>query len=858
MLSHDRLRPTSAALGGWLVALAVLLGGCSEPRPEQIRAGGVTAFRVTRLGPHAPSRQLDARPGDWVLRSRVAQVVIGGLARSPEERGAVLSFRRGSASAEESELRVAPSVLVGSRRVRVLVTELYALERGGRPVVRLVGDVQSARGDKYQYARELTLSARESVVGIGSTLVRLEGEREVRLGARIEWGGRDPFVGGIGELTDESPHEVPFLGVESDESGIAFAERDAATRVTAHFDRHGSTRFLERTEAFGATKTLRARGVARDRALLVVAPRGLGEAVRRLGWFRGAHYPEAVVRFSYEPPHAYAHVTSHDGRPIIDVRPGDAGIAVVPLAEMGSAAGRDYVAVGAARGHADSEPSSLREGAIARVDIPRGGRVRVVVLDGQTGTALPSRARFIPVTRGIAVDLGPDWSAAGARDAVVMHDGEALVPLVPGRYRVLVTHGPEWSSYEETVDVTETFRPDVRASLRHVVDPGDYVPCDLHVHQAPSPDSQVSLEDRVASLVAEGIVFAVPTDHNHVTDYGPASASFGFDSSTFMTVPGVEATTADPAFGHFNAYPATPIPSAPGEGAPVWSKTTPSALFAAMRALSPTAVVQVNHPRLEGGIGFFDASGYDPATGRATGEYSDDFDALEIWNGFDLARASAFDRVFGDYLLMVARGVHVTAVGNSDSHEIRYEWPGYPRTYVRARERTEAAVVEGIRGGHAFVTSGPFLDVRVDEAGPGDLAHAAGGSVEVRVHVECAPFMRVDHLEVWMNAAKAIDVPLVANPEPRRRERASDPPRATRYDVRVALPVSADTAIVVLVRGERTLDDYFGRAMIPPLAVANPIWIDADGDGVGPVDPRPSRLAVGVDASVPRDGAPRD
>jgi len=190
---------------------------------------------------------------------------------------------------------------------------------------------------------------------------------------------------------------------------------------------------------------------------------------------------------------------------------------------------------------------------------------------------------------------------------------------VPGRYRVIVTRGPEWTMHDETVDVSATFRPEVRATLSHVVDPGQWVASDFHVHSAPSYDSQVTLEDRLTCFAAEGIRFATPTDHNYVTDYGPAIEERGI--ADFGTVTGVEVTTENPRYGHFNAFPFPVDTDAPGNGAPEYSSTPPAELFASLHAVGPDTLVQVNHPHLEGDIGYFDTMGFDPRTGAATGPF---------------------------------------------------------------------------------------------------------------------------------------------------------------------------------------------------------------------------------------------
>ena len=50
------------------------------------------------------------------------------------------------------------------------------------------------------------------------------------------------------------------------------------------------------------------------------------------------------------------------------------------------------------------------------------------------------------------------------------------------------------------------------------VDTGDYIGADLHLHSGGSLDSSMSTEDRILSSVAEGLEYAVSTDHNFIVD----------------------------------------------------------------------------------------------------------------------------------------------------------------------------------------------------------------------------------------------------------------------------------------------------------------------------------------------------
>jgi len=63
-----------------------------------------------------------------------------------------------------------------------------------------------------------------------------------------------------------------------------------------------------------------------------------------------------------------------------------------------------------------------------------------------------------------------------------------------------------------------------------------------------------------------------------------------------------------------------------------------------------------------------------------------------------------------------------------------------------------------------------------------------------------------------------------------------------RFETTLDFPIARDGYVVVLVRGEQTMDTAFGRAGIPPIAFTNPIWLDVGGDGIAPDpgDPQPS------------------
>jgi hypothetical protein len=424
--------------------------------------------------------------------------------------------------------------------------------------------------------------------------------------------------------------------------------------------------------------------------------------------------------------------------------------------------------------------------------------------------------------------LGPRHSAGGAGTIVVAASGRGEVTVPPGRYELLFSHGPEWSIARARVVVTPTLRGEASVRLAHVVPMSDWTACDLHVHARPSGDSVVSIEDRVASLVAEGIEFATPTEHNVVGDYTagvsalPAAASVAQGGPGLAWVPGVEVTTdrAERPLGHFNVYPFLRDPRAP-DGAPLPYLEAPRQIFRAARANNPDAVIQVNHPRMAPDIGYFDRVRLDPARNVAASSlYDPGYDAIEVFSGYSLGASAEREQVLRDWLALLTTGARYVGTASSDSHEVAYHGAGYPRTYVYtpgAGDRAPApeVVLHALRAGRAFGTSGPMLFASVDGAMPGDTVRISGPAVSLRVKVMAAPWVDVDRVEVYRDGARAVSLSVPPSKE------------VLRLDRLVEVPVPGARSYVVLVaRGDRPMDAVLPYRDARPFAFTNPIWIE--------------------------------
>nr|MBA3542030.1 PHP domain-containing protein [Deltaproteobacteria bacterium] len=365
-----------------------------------------------------------------------------------------------------------------------------------------------------------------------------------------------------------------------------------------------------------------------------------------------------------------------------------------------------------------------------------------------------------------------------------------------GSYRIYASRGTEWSVASEAV--TGTANVNLTFRLSHVNPAPGYYGADWHVHQVGSPDSPVLADDRVRSAVSAGIEMFAVTDHDYVGDLQPVVQQLGLERF-LRVIPGMEVTPF--AYGHFNTWPLTPDSASANRGAIDWARgmdgfaMTPGEVFASMRERGGK-MVQVNHPR---GSGF---SEFQAAFSRANVKYdyaghtifgdwenasvppdflrlpgvslwSDQFNGLEIWNGFlmkdsnadGLRENASLDLVMRDWLSMLSLGFYVTPAGNSDSHTSTKDPIGMPRTYVRVADDSADALASGTAvdaviatqtgannaARDIVVTNGPMLAVTVGgQPALGRVVPGAGG-VTIQVVITSPDWAEIDTLEVFAN-----------------------------------------------------------------------------------------------------------
>ncbi len=485
----------------------------------------------------------------------------------------------------------------------------------------------------------------------------------------------------------------------------------------------------------------------------------------------------------------------------------------------------------------------------------RGENVHFIVVDDETDALLPARVELTDLAGkprplmfsndNVGVMLGRD--AFGQLGSIGLLTGDGEARIAPGTYDFTFQRGIEYDVERVRATVPASGIAEIRVRLRRAFATTGWAGGDFHVHQAPSNDSDVPAQDRVVSMVIEGVEIVAASDHNEHFDLAGAIAQLGMNAHIF----GISGNEITLNAGHWNIYPVNFDAMMPRGGGPDvnldWDVATALATF---RAVAPgDSIVQLNHPRLAPPLGYFEVAGWNPATGTvARPPLIVDYDAIEILNGIE-AKRDDNERILVDWLALMERGHVLTPMGNSDTHKIALAKSGLPRTYLRVpddrpSELTYEVIRDAIRNRHALATSGPWLEVAINgSAGMGDTIDLpAGVGVELKLHVAGANFVPVDRIRVYANGVQVVGtfagkVLPIAVPSSINH---------LRYDDTVMLPPpSVDTFYVIVVDAQSPLPrELAGRLDRDTFsyAVSSPLFVNVGGDGFMFPKPRLSPL----------------
>ncbi len=294
-----------------------------------------------------------------------------------------------------------------------------------------------------------------------------------------------------------------------------------------------------------------------------------------------------------------------------------------------------------------------------------------------------------------AFTIGRAWSTPPYRSGPIGAGlwsvllGPYKVAMAGLDYRIEITFDPGLADHAVPPTAPGWDRPEIAPPA----EPG-WVRADLHSHTVFSDGDSWPVETMAAAWTAGLDVIGI-TDHNSAISAADAAGNL---TGGPLLIPGVETTTYG---GHWNAWAA---PGTPGHRWYDFREPTGPATEAAMAAaVADGAFVSINHPR--------------PLSPAWLYPEVTSFHAVEVWNG-DWDKLNPIALAYWEALLR--RGVHVVAIGGSDTHRLRtphrprFGIPdarfGTPTTFIRtgAGPPTVASVLAALRRGDCFISESPI------------------------------------------------------------------------------------------------------------------------------------------------------
>jgi len=464
----------------------------------------------------------------------------------------------------------------------------------------------------------------------------------------------------------------------------------------------------------------------------------------------------------------------------------------------------------------------------------------------EKGHPIPCKVQF----KGLGETPNPNWGPPSApvwvANLVYTADGTFNVPISPGEYEVIISRGPEYDVVRMPLKVvrpsdgTQVLVP-LTAKLRRSVHSPGWISTDFHSHSSPSGDNTSDQLGRVYNLLAEHIEFAPCTEHNRLDSYTPHLKRLKAEK-LMGTCVGIELTEQPLPLNHQN--PLVLKPRTQDNGAPL-TDLSPEVQIRRLYEWDDKAekLVQQNHPDI--GWLFFDKDG----DGKPDGGYKEGFGYMHVIEVHPIHQVLSLEphrlavdpkgkkllhnSTIFNWLQLLNQGYRIPGVVNTDAH-YNFHGSGGLRNWVRCDTETPGdidplEIVRQSKKGRIIMSSGPYMEVRLNGALPGDDLALPKGNGTLHVRVQCPNWFDIDRVQVLVNG----------RPDPKLNFTRKDHPQlfgtgVVKFDQKLDLALQKDAHVIVVAVGE---ESTLGEVMGPswgrqnPVAISNPIFVDVDGGG---------------------------
>jgi hypothetical protein len=457
--------------------------------------------------------------------------------------------------------------------------------------------------------------------------------------------------------------------------------------------------------------------------------------------------------------------------------------------------------------------------------------VELEVLDATSANEAPRTPCRITIVNAdgalVTTSAASNETLAVRPGVIYSASGRAKFGLPAGDYTIYAGRGFEYSldSMRLSLKAGETIRKTL--SIHREVPTAGYVACDTHIHTLTySGHGDATIDERMITLAGEGIELPIATDHNRHIDYDDVARRLGV-RQLFTPVIGNEVTTA---VGHFNIFPV-----AKDAAIPDFQSSDGNAIFDSIAERTGAKAIVLNHPRdIHRGFRPFDPARHNAATGENMADWLMRAKAMELVNSG--AQQTDVMQTYRDWFALLNRGMFLTPVGASDSHDVSRFIVGQARTYIRCRDdRPEAIDVEeavsSFVAGRVLVSCGLLAEITVNEQYKAGEIAPKSDDVNVAVRV-LGPG--------WTKADKVV---LYANGVALRESAIQDDGRGgVKWSGEWKLPrFNHDVHLVAVATGPGVEKLYWpiAKSYQPTSPVVErhvigstgAVWLDADGDG---------------------------
>lgn len=463
------------------------------------------------------------------------------------------------------------------------------------------------------------------------------------------------------------------------------------------------------------------------------------------------------------------------------------------------------------------------------------------VKENGSGRRLPYKIEFKGLHQTPDPYLGTMKRAEGANNFYyAINKAETRVPIAPGHYLVILSHGPEYKTIYTTITVSRGETKTISAELERLFDTPQWIIADLHNHTTISGDNDSHTKSRIINFAGAGIEFAPATEHNRLVSYTDDIKTLGLEEYV-SSAAGIELTgPPGKSPNHENAFPLRIQEGLQGNGFP---GIDPDPYVQLEQLYNYDAgqfkFIQHNHPTISNL--YFDKNSDGVIDGGyGTRKFTHAIEIQELM--FEALSSTAGNATtkeknnrFFQWLQMLNQGDRIFGTTTSDAH---YVGPSSGARFVYMYTQNDKPltidpvdIARSAKNGHIIMTNGPFLDVSINGYRPGEEIQS-NGNLQMNIRVLTNNELEIDRVQLLINGKQDPQFNFT---------RASHPGLFNQYPLQFShsfsLLLDKDAHVIVVATGNRIepkepLNKPLNEK--PPVAISNPFFVDIDWDGFKP------------------------